>query len=60
MCDADAFYYTDDCAYGADNSDCTHGQMAMLVTACWPTSDGERTVGVVLMWDERSRSYTRP
>jgi hypothetical protein len=34
--------------------------MAMSVTACWPTSDGDRTVGVVLMWDEDLNSYTRP
>jgi hypothetical protein len=25
MCEADAFYYTNDCSYGADSSDCSHG-----------------------------------
>jgi len=34
--------------------------MAMLVTACWPTSEGDRTVGVIVMWDEDRNSDTRP
>jgi hypothetical protein len=35
--------------------------MAMLVTACWPTTNfGDKTVGVVLMWDEDLNTYTRP
>jgi len=25
MCEADAFYYTDDCNYNAAPSDCNHG-----------------------------------
>ena len=25
MCEADAFYYTHDCTYDADNEDCCHG-----------------------------------
>jgi hypothetical protein len=33
----------------------------MLVTACWPTTDfGDKTVGVIVMWDEDRNSYTRP